>query len=96
MTKIRLRRHELNLVPESNRVIIRSFIPAETQRITTIIGRALALTEDEVEEKLAEVTAMGALLQTAPLRFQTPMIWLTAPSAARLLVPPSWTRWIAT
>ncbi len=55
MSKIRLRRHDLNLLPESNRVIIRPFIPAETQRITTIIGRTLALSEDEVVEKLAEV-----------------------------------------
>ena len=55
MTKIRLRRHELNLLPESNRVIIRPFIPADTQRITTVIGRALAMTEPEVEAELADV-----------------------------------------
>ena len=55
MSKIRLRRHELSLLPESNRVIIRPFIPGDTQRITTIIGRALALTEEEVEVELAEV-----------------------------------------
>lgn len=55
MSKIRLRRHELNLLPESNRVIIRPFIPADTQRITTVIGRALALTEEEVKAELADV-----------------------------------------
>ena len=55
MTKSRLRRHDLNLHPESSRVIIRSFIPADTQRITTVIGRALALSEEEVETELAGV-----------------------------------------
>ena len=55
MTKIRLRRHDLNLMPESSRVIIRPFIPADTQRITTTIGRALALTEEEVVRELESV-----------------------------------------
>jgi predicted GH43/DUF377 family glycosyl hydrolase len=55
MSKIRLRRHELSLSPESSRVIIRPFIPGDTQRVTTIIGRALALTEEEVEADLAQV-----------------------------------------
>jgi predicted GH43/DUF377 family glycosyl hydrolase len=44
---ITLHRHELTLLPESMRVIIRPFIPSEAHRITTIIGRALALTEEE-------------------------------------------------
>jgi len=43
------------LLPESGRVIIRPFIPADHQRITTIIGRALALTEAEVLRELASV-----------------------------------------
>ena len=55
MTSIRLRRHEVILLPESARVIIRPFIPAEAHRITTIIGRALALTEEEVVSELAAV-----------------------------------------
>ncbi len=53
--KIRLCRHELTLLPESNRVIIRPFIPGEVHRVTTIIGRTLALTEEEVARELAEV-----------------------------------------
>lgn len=44
---ITLRHHTVSLVPESERVIIRPFIPSSTHRITTIIGRALALTEGE-------------------------------------------------
>jgi len=50
-------RHNLCLTPESSRVIIRPFIPAESQRITAIIGRALALTEDEVKAELKSVLA---------------------------------------
>lgn len=57
MNRIQLCRHELTLLPESARVIIRPFIPAEIHRITTIIGRALALTEDEVRLELASVLA---------------------------------------
>jgi hypothetical protein len=50
MSRVPLRRHDLTLLPESARVIIRPFIPGEVQRITTIIGRALSLTEQEVGE----------------------------------------------
>jgi hypothetical protein len=46
MNPIRLRRHNVTLLPESARVIIRPFIPADSHRITHIINRALALTED--------------------------------------------------
>ena len=55
MSHIRLRRHEVTLLPESARVIIRPFIPSEAHRIITIIGRALALTEEEVERELSIV-----------------------------------------
>ena len=50
-------RHNLCLTPKSSRVIIRPFIPADAQRITAIIGRALALTEDEVKAELKSVLA---------------------------------------
>lgn len=50
-------RHDLLLQPDSSRVIIRPFIPLEPRRITTIIGRALALTEDEVGVELRAVLA---------------------------------------
>jgi len=55
MSPIRIRRHEVTLLPESARVILRPFIPADIQRITTVIGRALALTEDEVIRELNAV-----------------------------------------
>jgi predicted GH43/DUF377 family glycosyl hydrolase len=55
MNSFRLSRHEVTLLPESARVIIRHFIPADVHRITTIIGRALALREEEV---LLELQAM--------------------------------------
>ncbi|MDR3672764.1 MAG: glycoside hydrolase family 130 protein [Holophaga sp.] len=45
MRGITVRHHPLLLVPMSDRVIIRPFIPSSAQRITTIIGRALALDE---------------------------------------------------
>jgi predicted GH43/DUF377 family glycosyl hydrolase len=48
MSPVTLCRHEVTLLPESARVIIRPFIPSDTHRVTTIIGRALLLTEEEV------------------------------------------------
>jgi predicted GH43/DUF377 family glycosyl hydrolase len=57
MKPILLCRHDLSLTPESSRVIIRPFIPSETYRVTTIIGRALALTESEVGHALDELRA---------------------------------------
>lgn len=55
MSPVPLRRHEVALLPESTRVILRPFIPSESHRITTIIGRALALTEDEVTHDLEAI-----------------------------------------
>ena len=55
MSPIHLRSHDITLVPESARVILRPFIPAGAQRITTIIGRALALSEEENERDLNAV-----------------------------------------
>jgi predicted GH43/DUF377 family glycosyl hydrolase len=52
MTTFSLRQHDLTLGPESARVILRPFIPSSTHRITTIIGRALALTSEETERAL--------------------------------------------
>lgn len=45
------------LLPDSARVIIRPFIPNDPQRLATIIGRALALSEDEVEQEMKAVHA---------------------------------------
>ncbi len=52
-----LRRHTVTLLPESGRVIIRPFIPADPHHVTTIIGRALALSDAEVGCELAIVLA---------------------------------------
>lgn len=43
------------LLPDSSRVIIRPFIPANTNRVIAILGRALELTEEEVRLELAQV-----------------------------------------
>lgn len=55
MTPVRIRRHAIAVLPESARVIIRPFIPADLNRVTTIIGRALALTEEDVARHLKDV-----------------------------------------
>jgi predicted GH43/DUF377 family glycosyl hydrolase len=55
VSPVRIRRHELRLLPESARVIIRPFVPSGAQRIATIIGRALALTEEEAVRELQSV-----------------------------------------
>jgi predicted GH43/DUF377 family glycosyl hydrolase len=55
--KTSMRRHEITLLPESARVIIRSFIPGSAQNIAAVIGRALALSEDEVEKELQAMHA---------------------------------------
>jgi predicted GH43/DUF377 family glycosyl hydrolase len=57
MIPIGVRRRELMLLPDSSRVIIRPFIPGNEQRITTVIGRALALGEDEAVRELESVRA---------------------------------------
>lgn len=53
--QIFLHRHEARLFPQSERVIIRPFIPGSTQHISTIINRALALSDEEVTEDLTLV-----------------------------------------
>jgi predicted GH43/DUF377 family glycosyl hydrolase len=52
MSPVTLRRHDITLVPQTSRVILRPFIPANPLRITNIIGRALALTEADTEAHL--------------------------------------------
>lgn len=55
MSPIQIRRHEVTLLPESSRVIIRPFIPGNTERITTILGRALAMSEEDAALALEAV-----------------------------------------
>ena len=50
MNPIQIRRHAITLRPDRARVILRPFLPGSTACITAIIGRALALTEAEVEQ----------------------------------------------
>jgi predicted GH43/DUF377 family glycosyl hydrolase len=47
-----LRRHDLALLPQSERVILRPFIPSSSSRIAAILGRALALSEEEAANEL--------------------------------------------
>src|SRR5471030_628139 len=46
----------VTLRPNSARVLIRPFIPSDPARIVNILGRALALTEAQVEQQLVAVT----------------------------------------
>ena len=57
MNSLLLCRYDLMLAPESSRVIIRPFIPSDPHRIATIIGRTLALTEEEIERELTTLRA---------------------------------------
>ena len=41
------------LRPSSARVLVRAFIPGDTARVVNLIGRALALSEAEIEEQLS-------------------------------------------
>lgn len=52
MNTLSVRRHPLTFEPDSARVLIRPFIPAESHRILAIIARALSLTEEETEQEL--------------------------------------------
>ncbi len=71
MNQIRMRRHEIALLPESARVIVRAFIPSEIPRITTIMGRALALTEEEV---VTELTAVQEEFSTRHYDLEVPFL----------------------
>ena len=52
----------INLRPNSARVLIRPFISGNPARVTNIIGRALALSEAEIEEHLISVTEELSLI----------------------------------
>lgn len=55
MSGVRIRRHDITFLPDSTRVIIRPFIPGEAHHIDTMIGRALALPEEEVVQLVETV-----------------------------------------
>jgi predicted GH43/DUF377 family glycosyl hydrolase len=46
----------VQLRPNNARVLIRPFIPGDSARVVNIIGRALALSEQEIEEQLVLIT----------------------------------------
>jgi predicted GH43/DUF377 family glycosyl hydrolase len=71
MTPVTIRRHGIMLVPQSDRVIIRHFIPSGVQRITTIIGRALALSE---EEAALELEAVRKEFDSRHLDIESPLL----------------------
>ena len=48
-------RHEISLKPDSARVILRPFIPANVRNITAIVERALALSDEVVRHQLDAV-----------------------------------------
>ena len=50
-----IRRYQIVLEREDERVIIRPFLPSSRKQIATIIGRTLALTESEVVAELEEL-----------------------------------------
>lgn len=57
MSELAIRHHPIALLPDMTRVIIRPFIPGSTSHRTTVIGRALAMTEPEVEREVALLRA---------------------------------------
>jgi predicted GH43/DUF377 family glycosyl hydrolase len=71
MNTLSVRRHDITLQPDSARVIIRPFIPSVIERIAGIIGRALALTEDEVVKK---VEVMHHAFDSRHLDIETPLL----------------------
>ena len=55
MSRIRHRRHDVAFLPESKRVIIRPYIPENPRHVTTIIGRALSIPENQVAQELGSL-----------------------------------------
>lgn len=55
MNDIPIRRYDLQLEPDSSRVLIRPFIPGESSRIVAIMARALSLSEEEANRELNDV-----------------------------------------
>ncbi|MDT8390207.1 MAG: glycoside hydrolase family 130 protein [Lentisphaeria bacterium] len=55
MSAVPYLRHEVTLLPDSSRVILRPFTPGNRALINRVIGRALALTDKEVSRHLAAV-----------------------------------------
>lgn len=54
---LHLKRKKLKICPDPSRVLLRPFIPKDSQHTIHIIGRALALTAAEVDALLTDVFA---------------------------------------
>lgn len=55
MNAIKVHRHTHRFSPQSDRVILRPFIPGSPEGIAAVISRALAMTEDQVTQALDDV-----------------------------------------
>lgn len=55
MSTVKVHRHSITLQPESERVIIRPFIPADSEKLRAILDRTLALDEESIEKQLGLV-----------------------------------------
>jgi predicted GH43/DUF377 family glycosyl hydrolase len=56
MRRLTIHPTSIAMRPNSARVLVRAFIPGDPARVVNIIGRALALSEAEIEEQLIAVT----------------------------------------
>lgn len=54
-TGVQVRRHDIILKPEKSRVLLRSLVPGEANRIKNIIGRILKMSENEANRVFEEV-----------------------------------------
>jgi predicted GH43/DUF377 family glycosyl hydrolase len=52
MSQISLRRHNVSFLPESERVIIRPFIPGSAHNVANILARALAVSDEDANAQL--------------------------------------------
>lgn len=55
MSPVALHRHNIYLLPDCGRVILRPFIPSNLKHVTSIIGRVLAMSEEEASLELETV-----------------------------------------
>ena len=94
MNSIRLRRHAISIVPQSRRVLLLPFIPAEMSRIRTMMERVFVRSEESVGEELAKVWQdfefrhrnLGAVLLENYERVQKQVPWAAPVSDQRKLL----------
>lgn len=84
MNSISVRRHKLTFQPESARVIIRPFIPANLGLVDRIIHRALVLSEQDV---IAQIKTLH--VDFASRHFHVESLWLDHFEKVKSRIPPS-------